>query len=79
MTNEENEQKQMNEENERYLRFLSMHHAQPATTKEAQTAKTKFMKSIEPKHKLDPKHNPIPVYEWDLDMLERIKAQQEGG
>lgn len=76
MTNEETERRLEKEETERWLNFLALFHSHPEANKEA---RNKFMKLIEPKQKYDPIKNPIPEHKWDMDKLERLKAQQERG
>lgn len=73
---EENELKNEKEEADKWINFMSMHYAHPETGKEG---RNNFIKLIEPKQKYDPIKNPIPEHDWDLNMLTRMKEQQERG
>lgn len=73
---EENELKHDKDMTDKWIHFLSVYHAHPRTDADA---RKKFMKTIEPQMRYDPVKNPIPVHDWDMEELKRLKELQERG
>ena len=73
---EENRTLAKKEEIDRWITYLSLVNSHPEVDSKA---RENFMKMIEPKTENNPVHNPVPKYETDIDLLKRLKAQQEGG
>ncbi|WP_342835606.1 hypothetical protein [Priestia sp. SB1] len=76
---DKDEMEAKNKEFERWINFLSLAHSHPLQTddSEVKKARNQFIELIKPKVKAGSKAD--KRFETDIELLKKLKAEQEGG